>query len=65
MKRIIKEGRNQTKQFQCDWCGCIFEADINDYTEHTFYGVGFLASSCPNCNKPVCIDVVNLKKKEN
>lgn len=51
--KIIKEGDmrklKRTRQFECDKCGCIFEADDNEYvTDYPYYSV-----NCPFCNNRV------------
>lgn len=59
MKRIVKKGKltKNIRQFKCPYCGCVFEADEDDYTmtadSHNDY---CLESECPTCNRMVYID---------
>lgn len=58
--KIIKQGKskeelkailNRTKRFECMTCGCIFEADEDEYNkEECFYSYHFHCK-CPNCGK--------------
>ena len=61
--KIIKPGRKLEplpKQFECERCGCIFEADerdsfIDSNTVYQPYGCSieyrYEAVACPNCGK--------------
>jgi endogenous inhibitor of DNA gyrase (YacG/DUF329 family) len=59
MKRIIKPGKieDTTRRFKCPYCGCVFDADEDDYilsqdTHNDFT----LESECPTCNATVVIE---------
>ena len=49
--KIIKRGDlnriNKTKRFECNKCGCIFDADEGEYTVGTQYNDTYYASKCP------------------
>ena len=51
-KGILKAKIGNKKQFECTFCGCIFEALENEYRCvrdvecHTIY----YSCNCPNCN---------------
>lgn len=60
--KIIKQGKteeelkailNETKRFECGTCGCVFEADKDEYN-HTLScrneDVNYFCK-CPNCKK--------------
>lgn len=55
MKRIIKRGKvpNPIKRFKCSKCGCVFEADPDDYEKGFAYqeGEGYFYSNCPECGR--------------
>ena len=60
--KIIKQGKteeelkailNATKRFECNTCGCIFEADKGEY-EHSLSCRNediYYFCKCPNCKK--------------
>lgn len=56
--KIIKQGKtgeelnhilNKTKCFECKICGCIFEADVGEYTYETQHNETHYYCRCPNC----------------
>ncbi len=56
--KIIKQGKtkeelkailNATKRFECKTCGCIFEADWDEYTHSSQYNETYYYCKCPNC----------------
>lgn len=52
--KIIKDGNlrrfNMTKRFECPWCGCVFEADKNEYKIHDDQKDGpWIEVHCPFC----------------
>lgn len=57
---IIKQGKskeelkailNETKLFECKTCGCVFEADKDEYEEDQWpYTVEYYCK-CPNCQQ--------------
>lgn len=58
--KIIKEGKTKeelerilknTKRFECKTCGCIFEADDDEYKWDTDYIYSTLYCKCPNCGQ--------------
>lgn len=53
MKRIINRVKvpNPIKQFRCGKCGCVFEADPEDYVSgFDYYGdKAYYYSGCPKC----------------
>lgn len=52
MKKIIKHGEipSTVRRFKCLHCGCIFEADRDEYESHFDRNEEFWSSSCPECN---------------
>ena len=48
--KIIKPGKKPetTKRFECPHCGCVFEADRDDYGL-----VGDAYRTCPTCGRKV------------
>lgn len=59
MKRVLKEGKvvKDVRQFKCPDCGCVFEADEDDYTMTMHSHNDFcLESECPTCHRNVYID---------
>lgn len=60
MKRIIKKGDlnkiYKIKTFNCDHCGCIFEADLGDYKRGSQYNEVYYYVPCPYCNSIVYKD---------
>ena len=55
--KIIKNGdKNKLKQiqtFNCDFCGCIFEADNTEYNIGLHYNEIYCYVRCPFCGKNV------------
>ena len=55
--KIIKNGEikkiKQTKTFDCDFCGCIFEADNTEYRSGSQYNEIYYYSTCPFCGRTV------------
>lgn len=53
--KIIKNGSMEqtlkTKRFECENCGCIFEADINEYRIGMQYNSEFYYCRCPFCKR--------------
>jgi hypothetical protein len=56
--KIIKEGKpkeelksilNKTRRFECGTCGCIFEADEDEYQYEEDYIYSAYYCKCPNC----------------
>ncbi len=57
--KVIKQGKskeelkailNKTKRFECPTCGCIFEADEDEYdVDNDFYSSFYC--KCPNCGR--------------
>lgn len=54
--KIIKHGDPQkmTKRFVCSSCGCIFEADSNEYRTHFVRNEMVAACDCP---EPNCVGI--------
>ena len=48
MKRI-----KRVKTFDCDFCGCLFEADITEYKIGSQYNETYYYSICPFCGRTV------------
>lgn len=55
--KIIKQGKTKevveailrhTKRFKCNTCGCIFEANDDEYEYHMYTDV---TCKCPNCGQ--------------
>lgn len=60
--RIIKYGPVPTtpsslaiERFECE-CGCIFEANKNEYNKYTFMPNVTYVCKCPSCGMPVVFD---------
>lgn len=58
--KIIKEGKskeelkailNKTKRFECKTCGCVFEADEEEYDEEDNFYTCIYYCKCPNCGR--------------
>lgn len=58
--KIIKEGKTKeelekmlknTKRFECKTCGCIFEADDDEYEYEEDYIYCTYYCTCPNCER--------------
>jgi Zn finger protein HypA/HybF involved in hydrogenase expression len=58
--KIIKEGKTKeelekilknTKRFKCKTCGCIFEANDNEYIYEEDYIYATCYCKCPNCGQ--------------
>lgn len=52
--KILKNGDlrkfNQVKEFSCHYCGCVFEANKNEYTLHDDQRDGpWIEIRCPCC----------------
>lgn len=56
--KIIKQGKTEeelklilskTKRFECGMCGCIFEANADEYTHRTYLNETVYYCKCPNC----------------
>lgn len=51
--KIIKEGTqaqiDKVKRFECDKCGCIFEADKTEYESTSQYNETHYHCTCPFC----------------
>lgn len=52
--KIIKNGNKNllsvTKRFKCEKCGCIFEANKNEYKAGTQYNDTYYHCKCPQCD---------------
>ena len=55
--KIIKPGKkpDTTKRFTCSHCGCVFEADVDDYevVYESLDGCYCYAADCPTCGLTV------------
>lgn len=40
----------ETKTFRCAYCGCIFEADWNEYAETLIRRKSIISCNCPDCH---------------
>lgn len=51
-KEILKEKIGNRKQFECTFCGCIFEALENEYrfAKDVECHTAYYSCYCPNCN---------------
>lgn len=51
--KIIKDGDlnrlKRIRRFSCDTCGCLFEADKDEYEADTQYNETFYLCNCPCC----------------
>lgn len=56
MKRKI-EIPNEPKYFYCRSCGCLFEADRDDYKLVTEADKQIAMTSCPDCGREVAKEV--------
>lgn len=53
---IIKLGRNPKpisaiRRFKCTYCGCVFEADKNEYECGSQYSDFYYSCKCPCCGQ--------------
>lgn len=57
--KIIKEGDlnklKKIKRFECKECGCIFEAEKNEYKHGSQYNDTYYYCECPFCHQIVYI----------
>jgi Zn finger protein HypA/HybF involved in hydrogenase expression len=60
--KIIKQGKtkeelkaifNETKRFECRTCGCVFEANKDEYEYEDDYIYSAHYCKCPNCGQRV------------
>jgi len=53
---VIKHGKPKItlKRFECEVCGCIFEADKDEYTGHSQYNEMWFIARCPECGGRAC-----------
>ena len=55
--KIIKQGSikklYKTETFDCDFCGCLFEADKTEYLIGSQYNEEYLYVNCPFCGHTV------------
>lgn len=55
--KIIKPGKkpDTTERFECSYCGCVFEADEDDYEEEFYSLDGYSCNTadCPTCGRKV------------
>ena len=55
--KIIKEGDlkklKKIKRFECKECGCIFEAEKDEYKWGNQYNETYYYCACPCCNQTV------------
>lgn len=58
--KIIKNGDlkriKQIKTFDCDFCGCLFEADNIEYRIGSQYNETYYYAKCPFCGRNVYKD---------
>ena len=58
--RIIKPGDpsrlKETRRFTCQRCGCVFEADKEEYNSGMQYNEIYYKSQCPTCGTTVYLD---------
>lgn len=55
--KIIRNGdKNKLKQiqtFDCDFCGCLFEADNTEYKISSQYNEEYYYVTCPFCGRSI------------
>lgn len=56
--RVIKQGDlarvESLRRFECERCGCVFEASGTEYrTEHDYRNGVYFVMECPTCHKSV------------
>ena len=54
--KIIQNGNpklvfSATKRFRCGSCGCVFEAEKDEYQSDTQYNEVYFHCKCPECGK--------------
>jgi len=58
--KIIKNGDMQklkmTKHFSCKKCGCVFEADKDEYKSGSQYNETYYFCKCPFCSETVYVN---------
>lgn len=59
--KIIKQGHIELlegiKKFECEKCGCIFEANRAEYRSGMQYNIDYYYCRCPTCNTTVYKEV--------
>lgn len=59
--KIIKPGnpnyKNKPIEFTCETCGCVFEADKNEYDTGVMYNDFCNYCTCPTCGHTVRKDI--------
>lgn len=59
--KIIKDGDakkiKNIKTFDCDFCGCLFEADNTEYKIGSQYNEEYYYIKCPFCGRTVYKEV--------
>lgn len=64
--KVLKEGDRdraklyvyQTRRFECDCCGCVFEADKSEYESASQYNDISYFCKCPCCGKTNANEVI-------
>ena len=59
--KIIRQGDKnkilRTKKFDCNFCGCLFEADNTEYKIKSHYNEEYYYTTCPFCGRQVYKEV--------
>ena len=41
------------KRFECEYCGCVFLANVDEYSDYSSQHAGHMyIAECPCCNRP-------------
>ena len=61
--KIIKKGSYEKKtlkikRFECEHCGCIFEANKTEYKESIQYNRAYYYCNCPQCEQNTYKEIV-------
>lgn len=60
--KIIKEGTKERldrlKRFECEKCGCIFDADKTEYESGSQYNDTYYFCKCPFCGNDMYNEIV-------
>lgn len=50
-KELAERKKKQTKRFECKMCGCIFEADKDEYADTGVQYDFYFYAECPCCKE--------------
>lgn len=53
LKQGLKFSPDETKQFECAACGCVFEMEKGEYKADFSYNILTFYAICPNCKRRI------------